>query len=335
MFNYIVRRLLQAVPLLFLASVVIYSLVALQPGDPLDDIIRENPRLTQEQIAQLRRAHGLDQPIYVRYFRWLGRAVRGDLGRSRTRGVPAFDFIFRDRLPNTLILTVISLVIALAVAIPVGVYSAVRQYSKLDYLVTFMAFVGFSTPVFFLGIMLLYLFVVLLPESFGLPRFPVTGFPGISWADVQTGRITALGFFGQWAWHLILPVFTLSAISMASWTRFMRSSFLEVINQDYIRTARSKGLGEQKVRYKHALRNSLIPIVTLVGLSLPSLFNGAVITETIFSYPGMGRAIIDSLTRKDYNVAMTALLFLAVLTVLSNLLADIVYGLVDPRIRYN
>ena len=336
MLNYTLRRTLQMLPLLLFASLAIYVLVALQPGDPLDEIRRNNPRITPEQFAALRQAYGLDQPIYVRYFKWLGRAVQGDLGLSRTYGVDAFEFIFNQRLPRTLILTTASLLLSLLIAIPVGIYSAVRQYSKTDYLITFLTFIGFSTPVFFLGILLLYFFALLLPETFSwFPRFPVRGVPNVLWADIERGRITFWGFINQWTFHLILPVLTLSGIQMASWTRFMRASLLENLNQDFIRTARSKGLNERKVIYKHALRNSLIPIVTLVGLAVPGLFNGALITETIFSYPGMGRAIFDALISKDYNVAMAALVFLAILTIVFNLVADLVYAVVDPRIRYN
>lgn len=335
MFNYIVRRLFQMLPLLFLASVAIFTLVSLQPGDPLDELRMANPMMTAEQFEDLRRAYGLDQPIYVRYFKWLGRALGGDLGRSRTYGLPAAEFIFQQRLPRTLMLTVTSLTIALLIAIPVGIFSAVRQYSAGDYTITFLSFVGLSTPNFFLGIILLYLFVIVLPENLGWRGLPVGGIPNLMWSDLQTGRVTFGSYVGQWATHLILPVFTLASGSLAAWTRFMRASMLEVLNQDYVRTARSKGLNERKVLYKHALRNGLIPIVTLVGLSMPSLFNGALITETIFSYPGMGRAIFDSLVNKDYNVAMAALTFIAILVVFFNLVADVLYAVVDPRIRYD
>ncbi len=335
MFTYIVRRLSQMLPLLFFASVAIFSLVALQPGDPLDALRMANPTMTQEQFEALRRGHGLDQPIYVRYFRWLGRAVQGDMGRSRTYGVPAAQFIFQERLPRTLILTITSLTIALLVAIPVGIFSAVRQYSAGDYAVTFFSFVGLSTPNFFLGILLMYLFVIYLPETFGFRALPAGGIPNLMLSDLETGRVTLGEYLRQWATYLVLPVFTLATGSMASWTRFMRASMLEVLNQDYVRTARSKGLNERKVLYKHALRNGLIPIVTLVGLSMPSLFNGALITETIFSYPGMGRAIFDALVNKDFNVAMAALIFIAILVVFFNLVADVMYAVVDPRIRYD
>lgn len=336
MFNYALRRLLQMLPLLFMASVAIYALVALQPGDPLDEIRMNNPRMTAEQFEQLRRAYGLDQPIYVRYFRWLGRALEGNLGLSRTYGVPATEFIFYQRMPRTLVLTVTSLVIALLIAIPVGIYSAVRQYSKADYAITFLSFIGLSTPNFFLGILLLYLFVIYLPETIpGFPQLPAGGVPNVMLQDIESGRTTWWIFLREWIVYLILPVFTLATGSIAAWTRFMRASMLEVLNQDFVRTARAKGLAEQLVLYKHALRNGLIPIVTLVGLSIPSLFNGALITETIFSFPGMGRAIFESLVNKDYNVAMAALVFLAILTIIFNLVADLMYAVVDPRIRYD
>jgi peptide/nickel transport system permease protein len=335
MFNYILRRLGQMLPLLFFASIAIFALVALQPGDPLDELRMSNPLMTAEQFEQLRRAYGLDQPIYVRYFKWLGRAVTGDLGRSRTYGLPAGEFIFQQRLPRTLLLTVTSLTIALIIAIPVGIFSAVRQYTAGDYTITFLSFVGLSTPNFFLGIILMYLFVIYLPETIGMRALPAGGIPNLMLSDLQTGRVALGDFIRQWAIHMILPVFTLASGSIAAWTRFMRASMLEVLSQDYVRTARSKGLNERKVLYKHALRNGLIPIVTLVGLSMPSLFNGALITETIFSFPGMGRAIFDSLIHKDFNVAMAALVFIAVLVVIFNLVADVMYAVVDPRIRYD
>jgi peptide/nickel transport system permease protein len=335
MFSYILRRLGQMLPLLFFASIAIFALVALQPGDPLDELRMSNPLMTAEQFEQLRRAYGLDQPIYVRYFKWLGRAVTGDLGRSRTYGLPAGEFIFQQRLPRTLLLTVTSLTIALIIAIPVGIFSAVRQYTAGDYTITFLSFVGLSTPNFFLGIILMYLFVIYLPETIGMRALPAGGIPNLMLSDLQTGRVALGDFIRQWAIHMILPVFTLASGSIAAWTRFMRASMLEVLSQDYVRTARSKGLNERKVLYKHALRNGLIPIVTLVGLSMPSLFNGALITETIFSFPGMGRAIFDSLIHKDFNVAMAALVFIAVLVVIFNLVADVMYAVVDPRIRYD
>jgi peptide/nickel transport system permease protein len=336
MLIYTARRLLQLIPLLWVSSMVIYALLALQPGDPLDELRQSNPNLTSEQLAALAHAYGLDQPIYVRYFRWLTRALQGDLGLSRNYGQPAARWVFQERLPKTLFLSGLALLLALLVAIPVGVISAVRQYSLTDYSITLLSFIGFSTPVFFLGIILLYLFTFLLPETIPhFPRFPSVAAPDILWEDVRTGHRTLLDFLATWAFHLILPVLTLSLIQMAQWARFMRASLLEVMTQDYVRTARAKGLAERWVLYKHALRNSLIPLVTLVGLAIPGVFGGAIITETVFSYPGMGTAILEALTLKDYNVAMAALAFLAILTALSNLVADLAYAVVDPRIRYD
>ncbi len=334
MIAYIIRRLLQMIPLLFFVSLVVYTLVALQPGDPLEGLIFQNPHLTQEDIEALKRAYGLDQPIYVRYFKWLGRALQGDFGISRTYAIPAVEFIFEQRLPMTLLLSGTAFLLAVLVSIPIGIFSAVRQYSIADYVITFLAFVGYSTPVFWLGIMLLLLFAVWLPELLGLdqPIFPPGGFvtPGV---DPDT--VGLWNYLKDRLWHLALPAFTLSVVSMAGWTRFMRASMLEVLSQDYVRTARAKGLSERVVIYKHALRNALIPIVTLMGLAVPGLFSGAVLTETIFSWPGMGRALYDALVEKDYNVAMAALVFLALLTALFNLIADIMYAVVDPRIRYS
>ena len=272
----------------------------------------------------------------MRYFKWLGRAIQGDFGQSRTYATPAAQIVFVERLPRTLILSGVALTLALLVAIPVGIFSAVRQYSWADYVITFFSFVGFSMPIFFLGILLLFLFAVWIPERVSwFPQFPVQSVSDFQRVQVLRGEITFLQFVGDWAFKLVLPVLALSTIQMAAWTRYMRASLLEVLNQDYVRTARAKGLSERIVLYKHALRNALIPIITLVGLAIPGVFGGAVITETIFSYPGMGRAIFDSLVEKDYNVAMAALAFLALLTALFNLLADLMYAVVDPRIRYS
>ncbi|MDX2005710.1 MAG: ABC transporter permease [Meiothermus sp.] len=336
MFAYTVRRLAQMVPLLFAASIVIFTLLALQPGDPLDELRQNNPRITEEQLNELRSAYGLDQPIYVRYFKWLGRAIQGDFGQSRQYGNPAAQFVFGERLPRTLMLSGSALILALLVAIPVGIFSAVRQYSRADYTITFLSFVGFSIPIFFLGNLMLYVFAFWLNSVFPwFPQFPTQSVPSYLWQDVTGGMVSFGTYLGDLIFKLILPVTALSLILMASWTRFMRASLLEVLNQDYVRTARAKGLGERIVIYKHALRNALIPIITLVGLAIPGVFGGATITEFIFSYPGMGNAILESLIQKDYNVAMAALAFLAMLTAVFNLIADLMYAVVDPRIRYS
>lgn len=330
MSTYIVRRLLQMIPLLLLISLVIFTLTALQPGDPVDQF-RFNPRVTAEDIARLRASYGLDQPIYRRYWSWLTRAVTGDLGYSQQYFMPATQYIFEQRLPNTLLLSGAAFLVSVLVAIPLGIFAALRQYSGADYFLTFLSFVGFSIPVFWLGIMLIYLFAVVLPGATGGAISLPAG--GIETPGVDAGGAWAA--FTDRLRYLILPVFALSFIQVAAWTRFMRASMLEVINQDYVRTAKAKGLSDRVVTYKHTLRNAIIPMVTLFGLAIPGLLSGAVLTETVFSWPGMGRAILEALVSKDYNIVMAALTFLALMTVVFNLIADLAYAVVDPRIRYS
>ncbi len=324
MLSFLVRRILQIIPTLFLISLVIYALLALKPGDPIDELRFGNPGFTQADYERLIKLYGLDKPWYIRYWYWLSRAVQGDFGPSRRYGMPAAEFIFRHRMPNTLLLSGLSLVVAFCIAIPAGVISAIKQHTVIDYSITFLNFLGVSIPIFWLGIMLIYVFAVrlqILPAgSLETPGIPKTDF----WA-VLVDRLR----------HLILPVTALSALQMASWTRFMRSSMLEVINLDYIRTARAKGVSERWVIYRHALRNALLPIITLVALAIPSVFSGAVLTETVFNWPGMGRAIYDSIIANDFNVAMVALMFISLLILVFNLLADIAYAIADPRIRYD
>ncbi len=331
MATYIVRRLLQMIPLLLLVSLVIYILVALSPGDPVTDSLRFNPRATPEDIVRLRAAYGLDQPVYVRYFRWLVQAVQGNFGFSQQYFVPATQFVFQQRLPNTLLLSGIAFLVSVVVAIPLGIFSALRQYSAADYFFTFLSFFGFSVPIFWLGIMLIYLFAIVIPGwTNGAVSLPAGGIetPGIVGAGAWEVALDRLKY-------LILPVFALSFIQVAAWTRFMRASILEVVNQDYVRTAKAKGLSERVVTYKHALRNAIIPMITLFGLSIPGLLGGATLTETVFNWPGMGRAIFDALVAKDFNIVMVSLAFLALMTALFNLLADLAYAVVDPRIRYS
>lgn len=322
MIAYVIRRILQIIPTLFVISLVVYGLLALKPGDPIDELRFGNPGFTQADHERLIKLYGLDKPWYVRYWYWLGRAVHGDFGPSRRYGMPAAEYIFRYRLPNTLVLSGLSLLVAFIIAVPAGVLSALRQHSILDYGITFVNFVGVSVPIFWLGIMLIYLFAV--------------------WLRVlPAGSLQTPGVAGGWAQfvdrvrHVILPVTALSALQMASWTRFMRSSMLEVLNLDYVRTARAKGLAERSVTYRHALRNAILPIITLIGLGIPTVFSGAVLTETVFNWPGMGRAIFDSIIANDFNVAMVALMFISLLILAFNLLADLAYALADPRIRYD
>lgn len=322
MLTYIIRRVLQVIPTLFVISLILYGLLALKPGDPIDEMRRGNPGFTQEDYDRMREFYGLDKPWYVRYWRWLGRVVQGDFGTSRQFGRPAAQYIFRYRFPNTVLLSGLSLLTAFLVAVPAGVISALRQHTAVDYTITVVNFVGVSIPIFWLGIMLIYIFAVqlrgFLPAG-GLATPGVTG----TW-PVIADRLK----------HLILPVTALSSLQLAQWTRFMRSSMLEVIHLDYIVTARAKGLSERRIVSGHALRNAILPLITLIGLNVPLLFSGAILTETVFNWPGMGRAIYDAILVNDFNVAMVSLMFISLLVLSFNLLADITYALVDPRIRY-
>ncbi len=320
MARYLARRLLQMIPLLFGISCILFLVLVAAPGDPTDLLLAGNPKVRAEDIRLLRKIYGLDDPLHIRYLKWLRAALHGDFGYSRTYKVPVLELVL-ERLGNSLWLTIPSFLLAVAVAVPIGVYSALHQYSPVDYAATFFAFFGVSIPAFWFGIMLIYLFAVKLhllpPGGFGTPGVP-EGWPEL--AD----RLR----------YMVLPVLVLSFLSMAVLTRYTRASMLEVIRQDYVRTARAKGLSERTVITKHALRNALIPIVTLFALLIPGLFAGAPLTETVFSWPGIGRLLVESVLGGDYAVAQAALLFLSLLVLLSNLLADVAYALLDPRIRY-
>jgi len=322
MLTYLIRRILQIIPTLLVISLVLYGLLALKPGDPIDELRRGNPGFTQADYDRLREFYGLDKPWYVRYWKWLGRVVRGDFGISRQFGRPAAEYIFQYRFPNTVLLSGLSLVMAFLISVPTGVLSALRQHSAVDYVITVGNFIGVSIPIFWLGIMLIYIFAVhfrgFMPAG-GLATPGVTG----TWA-----------ILGDRLRHLVLPVIALSSLQLAQWTRFMRSSMLETIQLDYVVTARAKGLRERRVVFGHALRNAILPLITLIGLNVPLLFSGAILTETVFNWPGMGRAIFDAILVNDFNVAMVSLMFISLLVLTFNLLADIAYALIDPRIRY-
>lgn len=329
--RYIFRRLLQMIPIALGISVLMFSLLTLAPGDPVDLLIASDPRVKPQDIARLKRIYGLDQPLHVRYVKWLGRTLQGDLGFSRTYKEPV-THILRDRIGNSLWLTVTAFFLALLVAVPVGIYSALHQYSALDYLATTFTFFGVSIPVFWFGIMMIYLFAV---------WHPWTAVPALSWLVLPPGGISTPGvpaglpFYLDRLRYMLLPSIVLALLSMATYTRYTRSSMLEVIRQDYVRTARSKGLAERTVINRHALRNALIPLVTIVALSISGLFAGAPITETVFAWPGVGRLLVDSVIGGDYVAAQAVLMFLAVLVLVFNLVADIGYALLDPRIRYD
>ncbi len=347
---FLIRRFLQGLFVLFISSILVFLLLYLAPGGPLSEIIvqkRMNTRypIRQDDIDRLERQYDLDLPLWQGYTRWafgwpnlpdraerLG-VIRGDFGTSWriSPNDQTMEVILRA-LPNTLKLTISSVLLSLLVGVSAGIYSAVHQYSKIDYTITAATFFGTAMPVFWLGTMLILLFAFKFKE-WGLPYLPPGSVSGArDYLIPYLGIVTANSLTDQLL-RLIMPTITLSMLFMAGWSRYTRSSMLEVLRQDYIRAARSKGLSERVVIYKHALRNALIPLVTIVTLQLPFIFGGAVITETIFNWHGMGLVFIDSLFQSDWPVAMTYILILSALTVASNLLADVLYTLVDPRIR--
>lgn len=320
MHRYLVRRLAQSLVILAGLSVLVFTMLVFTPGDPVELLATSVPDVKPEDITRLRQYYGLDDPAYVRYFKWLRTTVQGDLGYSRTYGQPV-SWLIRERFGNTLQLLTGAFALAFVVGVSVGIFSALRQYSGWDYVATLFSFVGLAMPVFWQGIVFILLFAVWLPW---LPAGGMTT-PGVA---------PGLTLLADRFRHLILPTVVLATVNMAAWVRYSRSSMLEVVRQDYVRTARSKGLAEWVVTRKHALRNALIPIITLVALRLPQFLDGAVITETIFSWPGMGLLLFQAVLGHDHPVAMGVLMLLAVATILSNLLADVAYALVDPRIRY-
>ena len=314
--NFILRRLLQTVPMLLFASLLIFVLFAKTPGDFIDG----NITLTPARAAELKAIYGLDQPLLTRYLHWLGRLLRGDAGFSLQYQIPV-SALLNQYIWNSFLLTGVALVFYWGIGLAVGVLSALKPNGLLDGLVSIAVFAAMSFPTFFLCLLLIKWFAV------DLHWLPVGGMR-------DTGS-DATGWAGmlQVAAHLVLPVLALVMLQAGSLTRYIRASMLDVIKMDFIRTARAKGLHERTVIIKHALRNALLPVITLLGFELPGLFSGAIITEKIFSWPGAGHIHIDSLAARDYPVLMGFTLFLAVLTILGNLLADILYAWADPRIR--
>jgi peptide/nickel transport system permease protein len=373
MTKYVIRRLIQAIPVLFGITIVVYGILLAAPGGPTARFA-SNPRVTLADREHFKKAWGLDQPIPVQYCRWIGACnpevgdlilgifpspaallgptgwpnvlpqaisggtngiLHGDFGVSVDSGEPVGPRIARAALP-TLILAGFAFVIWITVALLIGVYAAVKRYSLFDQLATIFAYVGFAMPTFWLGIMLIFIFsgpgLHILPAGgmtttrvsppFGAPEY---------WVYFGQKPIAALLDIGA---HLILPVFTLVVVSIAGDSRFIRASMLEALNQDYVRTAKAKGLPARTVTFKHALRNALLPVVTNIGLEIPFLFTGAIVTETIFSWPGIGKLTIDSTRAFDYPTLMGLLLITSILVVFANLVADVMYAFVDPRIKF-
>ncbi|MGE8204658.1 ABC transporter permease [Heyndrickxia sp. NPDC080065] len=316
MLTYIFRRVLSAIPLLFGITILSFIIIQVAPGDPIDMLV--DPSVSPEDREKFIEAYGLNDPMYVQYFRWVGNMIHGDFGESIVRkGMPVSELIW-SRLPNTLLLMLISALLAMLISIPFGILSATKPYSKIDYTVTTASFIGLATPSFWLGLILIMVL------SVHLNIFP-------------TGGVSTLNApFSIWdrLHHLILPAFVLASADMAGLTRYTRSSMLDVVKQDYIRTARAKGFKEGRVIYKHGLRNGLIPIITMFGLMIPGFIGGSVVVETVFSWPGLGKLYVDHAFMRDYPVIMALTVITAVFVVIGNLVADILYAIFDPRIEY-
>jgi peptide/nickel transport system permease protein len=311
--RFLIGRVLQACGVLFVVSVITFALIHSAPGGPA---ILLQPDLTREQIRELRAEMGLEDPIAVQYARWLGNVVQGKLGRSLSQGLPVTTLI-ADRLPATMLLSGAALLVTLGLGIPLGVLSAVKRNGVVDYLVTGFAFLGMSIPVFWFGILLIILF------SVQLGLLPSAGMYSLGEPFSVADRLQ----------YLVMPTAVLAFANLAQITRYTSSSMLGVLAEDYVRTARAKGLGERAVLLGHVLRAALVPVVTVIGLLLPRLVGGAAITEAIFAWPGMGRLAVDSAIQRDYPLIMGITLMISAVVILSNLVVDVVYGWIDPRIR--
>ena len=330
MIIYLIKRLFAMLPVIIGVTLISFFIIHLAPGKPTDVMTELNPKITPEARARLEKYYGLDKPILVQYGLWLKRIAMLDFGNSfSTDSRPVIEKIWDKKLPVldrrlsvTILINLLSMLLIIAIAVPVGIYSATRPYSLVDRISTVGVFIGFATPAFWLSLLLMMLF------SVKLDWLPISGLKSLNYAG-----------FGPWqqvldkAMHLVLPVFVSAFGGIAGMSRYMRSSMLEAINNDYITTARAKGLSERAVIYKHALRNALLPLVTILGLSIPGLVGGSVIFETIFGIPGMGQLSYQAIMTRDYPVVMGILTISALLTMMGNMAADICYGLVDPRIR--
>jgi peptide/nickel transport system permease protein len=322
MINYIIKRLLFVIPMLIGITLICFVVMHLAPGSPTDMETQMNPKVSAEMKERLRAMYDLDKPLHLQYLNWAKKLLVLDMGTSFSSDRrPVSDKIL-ERLPITIILNVLSMLIILLVAIPIGVLSAVRQNSLFDRITGVFVFIGFAMPTFWLALLLMILFGV------QLGWLPISGIRSLNYEYLPAGKA-----FLDLIKHLIMPVLLSAFGGLAGFSRYMRANMLEVIRQDYITTARAKGLSEQVVIYKHALRNALLPVVTILGLSVPGLIGGSVIFETIFAIPGMGQLFYMAVMSRDYPTVMGILFIGALLTLLGNLLADVSYALVDPRIR--
>lgn len=319
--QYLFRRLLELVPTLLWITLLSFGIMHLAPGKPTDAAMQMNPKVSLEVRQRLEKVYGLDKPVATQYLNWLKRIGRFDFGRSFVDDRPVAEK-FLERLPITLVINVFSLLLILAIAIPLGVLAAVKPEGLFDRLTTVFVFIGYSTPSFWLALLCMAFFGV------QLRWLPVSGIHSLDYESFGLARRML-----DVAWHLVLPVSIAAFVSLAGLSRFMRSSMVEVLKQDYIRTARAKGLSQGRVLFHHGLRNGLLPLITILGLSLPDLIGGSVIAETIFSIPGTGRLFYDAVMARDYPMVMALVTLGALLTMIGNLLADVAYALADPRIR--
>ncbi len=322
MATYILRRVLQTFLVIVLLSYVCFLLMALMPGDPVELMAASNPKITAADVARLREFYGLDQPTWKRYGTWVSTIAQGDLGYSRTYRVPVSE-LMGPRLWNTFVLSMASLILSILIAIPLGIATALKPGGKLDTFLNFFSFAGISIPSFWLGIMLIIIF------SVKLGWLPAGGTETIG-----IDQASNWAFLKDRTMYLILPVLSLSIQQIGRFVRFARSAMLEVLRLDFIRTAKAKGLPHATVLWKHAFRNALIPIITIIALSLATVFSGAILTETVFAYQGVGKLVYDSIIANDFNVAMVSFIIAVSMVLVMNLVADILYGFADPRISF-
>lgn len=318
--KYIIRRLLLIIPVMIGVSIVIFALIHMAPGDPYSSMI--DPTVTEEDKENMLRSIGYYDPIPVQYVKWVGRALHGDLGYSIRYKEPCINVIKR-RFGNTVMLALSALVVSSVVGIILGIIAATKKNSLFDYFVSAIAFVGLSIPAFFLGLLMVKFL------AFNFKLFPISGMETI--ASGYEGMEKFVDIFH----HMVLPLTTLSLVNIAEKMRYTRSAMLEVIQQDYIRTAKAKGVKKKVIIYQHALKNALIPVVTVVSMSLGKLLSGTILTETVFVWPGMGTLVYQSILNRDYPLVVSSTMLLAFLMLISNLIADILYAVLDPRIKYN
>jgi peptide/nickel transport system permease protein len=319
MSKYVLKRLLYSIPILIGISIIVFILINSQPGNPYSNMV--DPTITEEAKESMLRQIGYYDSMPVKYLKWISRSIRGDLGYSIQYKEPVINII-QSRVGNTILLATVSLCLSTFIAIPIGMISSANRYSIFDYIVTILAFIGLSIPSFFFGMLLLKVF------SVNLKLLPISGM-------VTVGKhYIGINYVIDVVNHLILPAIVLALINTASLMRYTRSSMIDILNQDYIRTANAKGASSLSVICKHALKNSLIPIITILSFQIPSLFSGALLVETIFVWPGIGRLNYEAVNNRDYPLIMGLVMIFAIVTLVSNLIADVLYAVVDPRIKY-